>query len=375
MTPQIQQTPNSSQIFLDHVGWFVPDMEVAARAFEKLGFTLTPFSVHGDRDPATGELKPLGTANRLVMLEEGYLEILTLHGGVTNPSVERMKTSMARHVGVHLIAMTVADSLSEAKRLEKEGFALNPTINLRRTIEAEDGTQVEVAFTVIRPKEGVHPEGRIQVLTQHTPEHMWQRRYVKNDNAIIGLRGVMLVVDDTRRGQAAAGTLYGARRARPARSSADQARPWAPEDFQEGRGRGLSWRRESAGCSGDCGAGVCLARSRQDTRLSQEPRLKIGRRYTRSDHRRRHRRHGCLPHHQRRLIRRLRSRSWDFCVRLLKPRDGQGYWTKKIPVVILAVRGHLLSEFGGDPEREAPKARYSVSCGQFFCWFPDLRHA
>jgi hypothetical protein len=132
MTKPAQQTPNPGQIFLDHVGWFVPDMDVAARAFEKLGFTLTPFSVHGDRDPVTGDLKPLGTANRLVMLEEGYLEILTLHGGVTNPSVERMKTSMARHVGVHLIAMTVADGLAEAKRLEKEGFALNPTINLRR---------------------------------------------------------------------------------------------------------------------------------------------------------------------------------------------------------------------------------------------------
>lgn len=192
----VQQTPLAGQLFLDHVGWFVPDMDQASRAFEKLGFSLTPFSVHGDRDPATGELKPLGTANRLVMLEEGYLEILTLHGGVINPSVERMKTSMARHVGVHLIAMTVADSLAEAKRLEKDGFALNPTINLRRTIEAEDGSQVEVAFTVIRPKEGVHPEGRIQVLTQHTPEHMWQGRYVRNDNAIQGLRGVMLVVDD-----------------------------------------------------------------------------------------------------------------------------------------------------------------------------------
>lgn len=196
MTKQSQQTPNLGQIFLDHVGWFVPDMDAASRAFEKLGFRLTPFSVHGDRDPTTGELKPLGTANRLVMLEEGYLEILTLHGGVTNPSVERMKTSMARHVGVHLIAMTVADSLAEAKRLEQAGFDLNPTINLRRTIEAEDGSQVEVAFTVVRPKEGVHPEGRIQVLTQHTPEHMWQRRYIENDNGITALRGVMLVVDD-----------------------------------------------------------------------------------------------------------------------------------------------------------------------------------
>ena len=192
----LRQTPDAGQVFLDHVGWFVPDMEMASRAFEKLGFRMTPFSVHGDRDARTGELKPLGTANRLVMLEQGYLEILTLHGGVSNPSVERMKASMARHIGVHLIAMTVADSLAEAERLEEDGFALNPTINLRRTIEAEDGSQVEVAFTVIRPKEGVHPEGRIQILTQHTPEHMWQRRYVENVNAITALRGVMLAVDD-----------------------------------------------------------------------------------------------------------------------------------------------------------------------------------
>lgn len=197
MPTPIQQTPAPGQMFLDHVGWFVPDMDTAARAFEKLGFNLTPFSVHGDRDPITKELKPLGTANRLVMLEEGYLEILTLHGDVTNASVARMKTSMARHVGVHLIAMTVADSLAEAKRLEKDGFDLHPAINLRRRIEAQDGSQVEVAFTVVRPKEGVHPEGRIQMLTQHTPAPMWQPRYVKNDNAIMALRGVMLVVDET----------------------------------------------------------------------------------------------------------------------------------------------------------------------------------
>ena len=95
MPANTRQTPDAGQIFLDHVGWFVPDMDAAARAFEKLGFGLTPFSIHGDRDPATGALRPLGTANRLVMLERGYLEILTLHGDVTNPSVERMKASMA----------------------------------------------------------------------------------------------------------------------------------------------------------------------------------------------------------------------------------------------------------------------------------------
>ena len=51
MPANTRQTPDAGQIFLDHVGWFVPDMDAAARAFEKLGFGLTPFSIHGDRDP------------------------------------------------------------------------------------------------------------------------------------------------------------------------------------------------------------------------------------------------------------------------------------------------------------------------------------
>jgi hypothetical protein len=192
----VQQTPAPGQIFLDHVGWFMPDLEAGSTAFARLGFPLTPFSVHGDRDPLSGELKPLGTANRLAMLEEGYLEFLALHGGVSNPSVERMKASMARHVGVHLIALTVADAAKEAERLRAEGFALNPTINLRRRIEGADGGKVEVAFSVIRPEGHVMPEGRIQMLTQHTPEHMWQARYIARANGIAALREVWLSVTD-----------------------------------------------------------------------------------------------------------------------------------------------------------------------------------
>jgi hypothetical protein len=188
------QTPSGPQVFLDHVGWMVPDLEACSAAFARLGFPLTPFSVHGDRDPATGANKPIGTANRLAMLRSGYLEFLALHGGVTNPSVERMKASIARHVGVHLCALTVSDAAHEADRLKRDGFVLNPTINLRRTIEAADGSQVEVAFTVIRPE--AMPEGRVQMLTQHTPEHMWQPRYIGSANGIDHLAGLLFAVTD-----------------------------------------------------------------------------------------------------------------------------------------------------------------------------------
>jgi len=63
--PPMPQMPHPGQIFLDHVGWFVHDMADVERIFGALGFPLTPYSVHGDRDLATGELKPVGTANRL----------------------------------------------------------------------------------------------------------------------------------------------------------------------------------------------------------------------------------------------------------------------------------------------------------------------
>ncbi|MFZ4806479.1 MAG: VOC family protein [Hyphomicrobiaceae bacterium] len=190
------QLPSAGQIFLDHVGWFVPDMAGAEPVFAALGFPLTPFSVHLDRDPATGVSTPVGSANRLAMLARGYLEILTPVGDADTPVARHMRAALARHTGVHLIAFTVADAAADAVRLTTAGFALSPTVNLRRTIEAEDGSTVEVAFTVVRPVLGSIPEGRMQVLTHHTPDHMWQARYLPTANAITALTGAVIAVPD-----------------------------------------------------------------------------------------------------------------------------------------------------------------------------------
>ena len=187
---------SGQQVFLDHVGWMVPDMAMAEKAFDNLGLPLTPLSVHGVTDPATGTRKPTGTANRLAMLRHGYLEILTPHGDIDNPTVQHLKSSIARHIGVHLLAFSVPDAEAGAKRLEAEGFNLQPTVHLRRTIEAENGKPAEVAFTVIRTGYDVFPEARCQILTHHTPEHMWQQRYLPRESCITGLVEATLVVDD-----------------------------------------------------------------------------------------------------------------------------------------------------------------------------------
>jgi hypothetical protein len=191
-----QQLPSPGQIFLDHVGWMVPDMAQASAMLEALGLVLTPFSPHLHRDPATKALMPVGTANRLAMLPTGYLEVLTPVDSISTPLADHLRACMARHVGVHLAAFSVTDAATKARELASAGFTVQPPMHLRRSVEAADGREVEVAFTVVRPAFDHFPEGRVQVLTHHTPEHMWQTRYLPAENAIESLLEVSYVADD-----------------------------------------------------------------------------------------------------------------------------------------------------------------------------------
>ncbi len=193
-----QQLPAKGEIFLDHVGWYVPDLDRVADSFGRLGFPLTPYSIHGDRDPGTGRIIAQGSANRLALLERGYLEFLTDVEGVETPVSKHLRSEMNRYMGVHLTAFSVSDAPTEADRLAADGFSLQPTVNLRRTIEGADGHDVEAGFTVVRAAFGSIPEGRMQTLAHHTPEHVWQRRYMAQDNAVIGLAEVVFAVGDVK---------------------------------------------------------------------------------------------------------------------------------------------------------------------------------
>ncbi len=190
------QTPPPGGVFLDHVGWFVPDIEPAGAAFERLGFKVTPFVAQHTADPAGGQPIPAGTGNRCAMLRRGYLEILTPVAGVDTPLAEQMRKAIARYAGVHLIAFTVADAGAAHARLTEEGFAPQPLVHLRRPLELAGGAGAELAFTVIRVPPDAMPEGRIQMLTQETPELVWREDLIARDNGVCALTGVLLCVPD-----------------------------------------------------------------------------------------------------------------------------------------------------------------------------------
>lgn len=189
------QTPDGDQIFLDHVGWFVPDMDEASTAFGKLGFPLTPFTVHMNEQP-DGSRVPSGTANRCAMIRRGYLEVLTRVPEVESAITRQMDDGLARYTGLHLIALTVADTEATTERLRQAGFAPEPPIALRRPMPLDAGGEGTAAFSVIRLPSDAMAEGRVQVLSQDTPDVVWQPSVTADENALDMLSGLLICAAD-----------------------------------------------------------------------------------------------------------------------------------------------------------------------------------
>ena len=187
------QLPGGNQIFLDHIGHFVRDIEAATQALKQCGFLATPFSVQTAPNGPDGAMQPTGTGNVCAMLPGGYLEFLTKT--TDTPLAAELEAAIDRWPGVHLAAFAVAQPEATYERLMKAGIDMRPIVHMRRPVETEDGMG-EARFTVLRPKPGVMAEGRIQLLTHHTEKEVWQPRWLVHPNGALGLLGILIVTDD-----------------------------------------------------------------------------------------------------------------------------------------------------------------------------------
>lgn len=161
-----RQVPPPGELALDHIAHYVTDLDAAARVMEALGLVVTPRSAHRIR----GRLS--GTANRCVMLERGYIEIMA-------PQPRR---------GLRLACFGTPDAAAEHRRLEEHGFEPPDLVALSRKILPRG----KVAFKVVHANPAKMPEGRVQYCQHLTPKQMWQKRYV-ND---LRLEGLFVVARD-----------------------------------------------------------------------------------------------------------------------------------------------------------------------------------
>lgn len=201
----------SGQVFLDHIGLFVADLDAVPAALSRLGFTLTPRATHMNRD-AAGQETPSGTSNHCAMFQEGYLEIL----GATadTPLAAQLEARLARYPGAHLIAFAAADAADRYAALASTELAPLPLVRLQRPIDI-DGGSATGRFSVVRLPPERMPEGRVQIVTHHTPDLVWQPRFLTHANGVAALSEVVVGVDDPTEAAGRFGRLL----ARPARSA------------------------------------------------------------------------------------------------------------------------------------------------------------
>lgn len=187
-----RQLPLGDEIFLDHVAHWVNDREGAADAMRRAGFAPTPVSIQTNPGP-NGTSVPAGTGNVTAMLTRGYIEVLFKTS--ETPLTREFDEGLARYVGLHLIAFAVADARAQSERIVAAGFRTAPLVALRRPVDTETG-KAEAAFTVARVVPGEMAEGRIQTLTHHTEDAVWQKRWLNHPNGATQLIDVVAVVAD-----------------------------------------------------------------------------------------------------------------------------------------------------------------------------------
>ena len=187
-----KQVPEGDQIFLDHVGSFVDDLDRAAVALKRLGFAPSDIS-HQKNVAADGTVLLSGTSNRLVRLRRGFLEFLASTSDT--PLSVQLRNALARYEGVHLIAFSHTDLEAQRARLVKCGFDMQEVVRLRG--RARDvGLRHDVAWTILRTMPQVMPEGRIQFVYPHTPELSWPPGSTDHPNHADSLTGVIVCVGD-----------------------------------------------------------------------------------------------------------------------------------------------------------------------------------
>ena len=187
-----RQLPAGDEIFLDHVAHFVRDADAARQALVRCGFAPTPVSIQVNADPSGGQ-SPTGTGNVTAMFERGYTEVL--FKTADTPLAREFDAMLAEHPGLHLAAFAVADAQAARRQLAANGFRVRDLVNMSRAVDTEAG-KTKAAFTIARVEPGVMPEGRIQMLTHHTEEAVWQKRWLSHPNSAIGLIDVVIAVAD-----------------------------------------------------------------------------------------------------------------------------------------------------------------------------------
>jgi catechol 2,3-dioxygenase-like lactoylglutathione lyase family enzyme len=170
---------------IDHVIIAVGDLERARLAWERLGFTLTPRGRHLQK----------GTGNYCIMFERDYLELM----GVVDPRQDTggLAEFLVHGDGPRGLAFATRAGDDTAPALARQGLHPTAARDLTRQLELPEGTVLPRFKLVSLPPE--ETPALMGFICQHlTPELVRRPEWLRHANAVVGIAGVVVLVEATK---------------------------------------------------------------------------------------------------------------------------------------------------------------------------------
>jgi catechol 2,3-dioxygenase-like lactoylglutathione lyase family enzyme len=155
--------PLKHLVGVDHVVVAVRDLDAAAAAWKKLGFTLSPRGTHSAH---------MGSGNYTIVFTDDYMELL----GVLAPTDHNRATVefLAAREGIERVAFTTDDAAGGVAELQERGLAATGPVSFGRPVDLPNGGKSEAKFNVFHWPLSERPAGLRIFACQHlTPETVW----------------------------------------------------------------------------------------------------------------------------------------------------------------------------------------------------------
>jgi len=182
---------------LDHVVAATLDLGLAADAWSRAGFRLTPLARH-----------PWGTENRLVQLAGSFVEILAIGDGAAIPEATRRAFSfgaynrdfLAGHGdGLSMLVLESHDAAADRAAFAAAGLRSFEPFGFERIAVTPEGEERKVGFdltfTGFAGATGA-PDMGFFTCRQRFPENFWREEYQTHPNTAVALAAVVLVAPD-----------------------------------------------------------------------------------------------------------------------------------------------------------------------------------
>lgn len=181
---------------IDHVVLTVQDLDRAAAAYQRLGFTLTPRATHEDRMGTSNRLAQFGGRNFIELLEVDRPERLARHDFEASPPFfsfgDHNRLALRDREGLSMLVFVGDNARADIRNFTAAGLPTFAPFDFERSAKLPDGAQVRVAFSLAFVQSPDMPKVAFFVCENRAQEHFWKPDYQSHANGAVGIVAVYL---------------------------------------------------------------------------------------------------------------------------------------------------------------------------------------